>query len=87
MANRGLAIVLASAIYAGNRGEKIQLDTEERIYDVINAYPNFRLDETKAELYAILADNLTVNTLFARAVDIIEVALNKISRELRIYHG
>lgn len=88
MSNKGLAIVLATAIYAGNRGLVVDTtSTAERIYTVIAACPDFRMDEVKADVYAQLAENLTADTTFERAINIIENALSNTTHALKVYHG
>jgi len=83
MSNRGIAYVLAIAIYTGNRGDTVDTeDTAEKIYAVINASKDFRGDEVKADVYAQLAEQLDGDTSFERAVNIIEAALDSTQRAL-----
>jgi len=80
MSNQGTAYAIACAIYAGNGPGSVIVDidaTSERLYDTLNS-STYHDDDTKAELYAILAETLTAGTSFAGAVVIIEAALNKV---------
>ena len=86
---RGTAIVIATAIYAGNRGETVMQDTEDRIYNCIQASPYFVNDEFRADVYAQLAEKLTATTPFDTAVDTIEAAMTQTAKALwgAGYHG
>lgn len=78
MSNRGNAIVLATAIYAGSRGAAMVVvdDVADRVYAAIDDTV-FRTDAAKADLYARLAEQLTADTPFDKAVDLIEVAMER----------
>jgi hypothetical protein len=84
MSNKGVAYVIASAIYAGNR-EAEKIDTEEvseRLYCALTVLVQQGwTDEFKAELYAHLAETLKADTPFEQAVSIIEQKV----RELNTY--
>lgn len=76
MSNKGNAYALASAIYADTRGPVVDIDDlSDRIYRTLDRTP-FGTDEAKADLYAQLAERLTANTSFERAVNIIEAAMD-----------
>lgn len=82
--NKGIAYALASAIYAGTAGAPV-VDTAaiaERIYDTIDGTP-LGTNEFKADLYAQLAEKLTADTTFERAVNIIEAAINDTQSHIR----
>lgn len=75
--NRGIAYVLALAIYAGTKDKDV-VDVEEisdRIYSTLNRSEVFTYDEAKADLYAQLAEKLKADTPFKEAVEIIEAAV------------
>lgn len=75
--NRGIAYVLAIAIYAGNKDKDVidVEDVSDRIYSTLNRSEVFTHDEAKADLYAQLAEKLTADTPFKEAVEIIEAAV------------
>lgn len=83
--NRGIAYVLATAIYAGNKDkETIDVDdVSDRIYHTLNRSEVFTYDEAKADLYAQLAEQLTPTTPFKEAVEIIETAVYQTYISLR----
>lgn len=82
MSNKGNAYALASAIYADTRGPVVDIDDiSDRIYRTLDATP-FGTDEAKADLYAQLAERLTANTSFERAVNIIEAAMDSTQEAL-----
>lgn len=83
MSNKGLAIVLASAIYAGNKDvEWIEADTPDRIYTALDSSDMFTSDDAKADVYAQLAEQLTEATTFKEAISIIEYALDNTQKGL-----
>lgn len=76
MSNKGNAYAVASAIYADTRGPVVDIDDlSDRLYRTIDATP-FGSDDAKADLYAQLAERLTADTTFERAVNIIEAAMD-----------
>ena len=77
MSNKGNAYALASAIYAGTDGAAVVDvdDLSDRIYRTLDKSP-YGSDEAKADLYAQLAEHLTADTSFERAVNIIEAAMD-----------
>ena len=82
----GDAYVLAAAIYAGTDGPLV--DTElvgERLHDAVDAC-GFGSDEHKADLYAQLAEQLTANTAFTVAVDIVALALTRTTQRYGRVH-
>lgn len=82
MSNKGNAYALASAIYADTRGPVVDIDDlSDRIYRTLDQTP-FGTDEAKADLYAQLAERLTANTSFERAVNIIEAAMDSTQEAL-----
>jgi hypothetical protein len=77
MSNKGNAYALASAIYAGTAGPVVDIDDlVDRVYRTIDKSP-FGSDDAKADLYAQLAESLTADTTFERAVNIIEAAMDR----------
>lgn len=77
MSNKGNAYALASAIYAGTIGPVVDIDDlVDRVYRTIDKSP-FGADDAKADLYAQLAESLTADTTFERAVNIIEAAMDR----------
>ena len=85
MSNKGNAYALASAIYAGARGPVVDIDDlSDRIYRTLDKSP-FGSDEAKADLYAQLAERLTADTSFERAVNIIEAAMDSTLEALNGY--
>lgn len=85
MSNKGNAYALASAIYADTRGPVVDIDDlSDRIYRTLDRTP-FGTDEAKADLYAQLAERLTANTSFERAVNIIEAAMDSTQEALNGY--
>lgn len=84
MSNRGIAYVLATAIYAGNKDKQIDVDAvSDRIYHTLNRSEVFTYEEAKADLYAQLAEKLTPTTPFKEAVEIIETAVHQTYIALR----
>lgn len=84
MSNKGTAIVLATAIYAGTKGQAV-VDIElleDRLYSAINASTLFSNDTAKADVYAQLAETLTASTTFEQATALIECALNNTAKAL-----
>lgn len=77
MSNRGTALVVAAAIYAGTKDQRIVdiEDLEDRLYRAVNGTP-FGLTEAKADVYAQLAESLAADTTFKEACDKIEYAMN-----------
>lgn len=76
MSNKGNAYAVASAIYADTRGPVVDIDDiSDRLYRTIDATP-CGSDDAKADLYATLAERLTADTSFERAVNIIEAAMD-----------
>lgn len=77
MSNKGIAYALASAIYAGTGGAAVVDvdDLSDRIYRTLDK-PPYGSDDAKADLYAQLAEQLTADTSFERAVNIIEAAMD-----------
>ena len=75
--NRGIAYVLAIAIYAGNKDTDVVdiEDVSDRIYHTLNRSEVFTYAEAKADLYGQLAEKLTATTPFKEAVEIIETAV------------
>lgn len=85
MSNKGNAYALASAIYADTRGPVVDIDDlSDRIYRTLDRTA-FGTDEAKADLYAQLAERLTANTSFERAVNIIEAAMDSTQEALNGY--
>ena len=84
MSNKGNAYALATAIYADTRGPIVDIDDlVDRVYRTLDRTP-FGSDDAKADLYAQLAEQLTADTTFERAVNIIEAALDSTEAAL---HG
>lgn len=85
MSNKGNAYALATAIYAGTSDAPIVDidDLSDRVYRTLDRSP-YGSDDAKADLYAQLADNLTADTTFERAVNIIEAAMDSTEAAL---HG
>lgn len=85
MSNKGNAYALASAIYAGTAGAAVVDvdDLSDRIYRTLDKSP-YGSDDAKADLYAQLAEQLTADTSFERAVNIIEAAMDSTEAAL---HG
>ena len=76
MTTRGDAYAVATAIYADTSGPVVDIDdVSDRLYRAIDKTP-WGTDEAKADLYAQLAESLTADTTFERAVNIIEAAMN-----------
>lgn len=77
MSNKGNAYALATAIYAGTSGSPVVDidDLADRVYRTIDK-SGFGSEEAKADLYAQLAERLTCDTTFERAVNIIEAAMD-----------
>lgn len=85
MSNKGNAYALAAAIYADARGPVVDIDDlSDRIYRTLDKSP-FGSDEAKADLYAQLAERLTADTSFERAVNIIEAAMDSTLEALNGY--
>ena len=83
MTTRGTAYALATAIYAGTKGQAI-VDIEElehRVYRTVDGTA-FGADEARADLYAQLAEKLTADTSFQSAVDIIQAAMDSTLQHL-----
>jgi len=77
MSNRGHALVVATAIYAGTKDQQI-VDIDDlcdKLQHAINKSV-FGCDEGKADLYAQLAERLTADTKFSVACDTVEAAMN-----------
>lgn len=83
MSNKGTAYAIASAIYAGTQDQPIVDidDLSDKLYRTLDKSP-FGNDEVKADLYATLAESLTADTTFERAVNIIEAALDNTEKYL-----
>lgn len=76
MSNKGNAYALATAIYADTRGPVVDIDDlSDRVYRTVDR-SSFGSDDAKADLYAQLAEKLTADTSFERAVNIIEAAMD-----------
>lgn len=76
MSNKGTAYALATAIYADTRGPVVDIDDlSDRVYRTLDRTP-LGSDDAKADLYAQLAEQLTADTTFERAVNIIEAAID-----------
>lgn len=83
MSNKGTAYAIASAIYAGTHDQPI-VDIDElsdRLYRTLDK-SHFGSDDAKADVYATLAESLTADTTFERAVNIIEAALDNTEQHL-----
>lgn len=83
MSALGDAYALATCLYGRDTAQPLGV-IAERIYDVVEAM-DFGADERKADLYAQLAEQLSSDTKFHTAVDIIEAAIN--STNQRYQHG
>lgn len=83
MSNKGTAYAIATAIYAGTHDQEIVDidDLSDRLYRTLDRSP-FGTDEAKADLYATLAESLTADTTFERAVNIIEAAIDNTEKYL-----
>ena len=77
MSNKGNAYAIASAIFAGTSNcPCVDIDDlSDRLYRTIDK-SGFGSEEAKADLYAQLAERLTCDTTFERAVNIIEAAMD-----------
>ena len=78
MSNKGNAYVLATALYARDRSLPLG-EIADQLYDCVDAL-DYGIDERKAELYARLAEKLTADMLFSRAVAAIELAMDATDR-------
>lgn len=83
MSNLGNAYVIGLALYARDTSLPLE-DIAENLYHAVEVV-EFGCDERKADLYAQLVDNLTADTTFENAVEIIEAAMDKTDR--RYPHG
>lgn len=75
---KGDAYAIATAIYAGTRGQET-VDIEElseRLYRAVE-YSGFYTDEAKADLYAQLEESLRHDTPFDIVVDVITVCMER----------
>lgn len=81
MSNKGTAYAIATAIYAGTHDRPI-VDIDELSYRLYRTLPGSPLgtEEVKADLYAALAESLTADTSFERAVNIIEAAIDELEK-------
>lgn len=83
MSNLGNAYALAGALYSRDTDQPIE-DIANDIYKVVDGI-DFGSDESKADLYAQLAENLVADTGFANAVIIINECMDSTQR--RYPHG
>lgn len=81
MSNKGTAYAIATAIYAGTHDQPIVDidDLSDRLYRTLAGSP-LGTEEVKADLYATLAESLTADTSFERAVNIIEAAIDELEK-------
>lgn len=75
MSNKGNAYVLAGALYARDTSLPLE-EIADNIYHAVDVL-EFGQDERKADLYAQLAEKLTIGMRFEEAVSIIEAAMDK----------
>jgi hypothetical protein len=83
MSNLGNAYAVAGALYARDTSLPIG-EIADNIYQVVDGL-DFGGDESKADLYAQLAENLAADTGFANAVIIINECMDSTQR--RHPHG
>ena len=83
MSNLGNAYALATVLYARDKQQPLE-DIAGQLYHAVDAL-GYGSDERKADLYAQLAEKITVSTPFEEVVSITEAAMDNTDR--RFPHG